>query len=177
MESPQGEPGGVDLEALDPKTAAGRLPAGASVLWPWPGPLHWRVKSAAPRWLAALVAGLSSALIMYAVFLSDGRPFPYHHRVPDVELAYKMIPLELLTGLLVGGLVFWLFGRRQASAPRSRRAGAHALPLRAPPGRDASPCRNSKASSPLSAEQARQVVGRLTEAGRLVREGDSYRLR
>ncbi|WP_161882547.1 hypothetical protein [Deinococcus alpinitundrae] len=134
------------------------------------------MKSAAPRLLAALVAGLASALIMYAVFLSDGRPFPYHHRVPDTELAYKMIPLELLTGLLMGGLVSWLFGRRQASAPRAdvqermlyrfahRQGGVFTLP-------------ELETRSPLSAAQARQVVKDLLDAGRLVREGDTYRLR
>ncbi|UWX62813.1 hypothetical protein [Deinococcus rubellus] len=134
------------------------------------------MKTAAPRLLASLVAGLSSALIMYGIFLSDGRPFPYHNRVPDVELAYRMIPLELLIGALVGGLVSWLFGRRQASAPRSdvqermlyrfayRQGGVFTLP-------------ELETQSPLSAEQARQVVERLLTAGRLKQEGETYHLR
>lgn len=133
------------------------------------------MKTAAPRLIASLVAGLASALILYGVFLSDGRPFPYHNRVPDAELAFKMIPLELLVGLLVGWLVYRLFGRRQAAAPRSdiqermvyrfahRQGGVFTLP-------------ELETQSPLSAEQARQVVGKLLEAGRLSREGETYRL-
>lgn len=130
---------------------------------------------AAPRLISSCVAGLASALIMYGVFLSDGRPFPYHNRVPNVELAFKMIPLELLIGLVVGALVYWLFGRRQAAAPRidvqqrmvyrfaHRRGGSFTLP-------------ELETQSPLSAEQARQVVNELLEAGRLKLEGEQYRL-
>ncbi len=133
------------------------------------------MKTAAPRLIASLVAGLATALILYGVFLSDGRPFPYHHRVPDIELAFKMIPLELFVGLLIGLLVYWLFGRRQATTPRRdtqqrmvyrfahRRGGAFTLP-------------ELETQSPLSAEQARQVVAELLEAGRLRREGETYRL-
>ncbi|TSA84515.1 hypothetical protein FNU79_11185 [Deinococcus detaillensis] len=133
------------------------------------------MKTAAPRLIASLVAGLATALILYGVFLSDGRPFPYHNRVPDAELAFKMIPLELLIGLLIGWLVYGLFGRRQAAAPRRdiqermvyrfahRRGGAFTLP-------------ELETQSPLSAEQARQVVEKLLEAGRLSREGETYRL-
>ncbi|AWN23061.1 hypothetical protein DKM44_07325 [Deinococcus irradiatisoli] len=133
------------------------------------------MSSAAPRWIAALVAGLSSALIMYGVFLSDGRPFPYHQRVADVQLAFRMIPVELLVGLLVGAWVYWLFGRPRLSAPRPdvqermverfahRRGGTFTLG-------------ELETQSPLSAEQARQVVAALQRAGRLRREGDTYRL-
>lgn len=133
------------------------------------------MKVSAPRLIAALVAGLSSVLIMYGIFLSDGRPFPYHNRVPDVALALRMMPLELLIGLLVGLWVYWLFGRRQFSAPRTdvqqrmverfahRRGGAFTLT-------------ELETQSPLSAEQARQVVTELLGSGRLRREGELYRL-
>ncbi len=133
------------------------------------------MNAAAPRWTAALVAGLSSTLIMYGVFLSDGRPFPYHQRVPDVQLALRMAPLELLIGLLVGLWVYWLFGRPRLSAPRRdvqermverfahRRGGAFTLG-------------ELETQSPLSAEQARQVVTELLGSGRLRREGETYRL-
>ena len=128
-----------------------------------------------PRWIASLVAGLGSALIMYGVFLSNGRPFPYHNRVPDVELAFKMLPLELLIGLLTGLLVYWLFGKRQAAAPRAdvqermvqrfahRRGGAFTLA-------------ELETGSPLSAEQAQTKVGEMLDAGRLRLEGETYRL-
>ena len=126
-----------------------------------------------PRWIAALVAGLATTLIMYGVFLSDGRPFPYRNRIPDTELAFKMIPLELLIGLLVGLLVYWLFGRRQATAPRTdvqermvyrfahRKGGTFTLA-------------ELESGSPLSAEQAQEKVAEMLQAGRLHREGEQY---
>ena len=128
-----------------------------------------------PRLIASLVSGLGSALIMYGVFLADGRPFPYHNRVPDAELAFRMLPLELLIGLAAGVLVFWLFGRRQATPPRAdvqermvqrfahRRGGVFTLA-------------ELENGSPLSAEQAEVKVAEMLQAGRLRREGERYRL-
>ncbi|WP_293912017.1 hypothetical protein [Deinococcus sp.] len=128
-----------------------------------------------PRFIAALVAGLGTALILYGVFLSDGRPFPYHHRFADAALAFNMIPVELLGGALIGWMVYWLFGGRATQAARSdiqermverfahRRGGQFTLP-------------ELETQSPLSPEQARAAVATLSAQGRLSVDGETYRL-
>jgi hypothetical protein len=133
------------------------------------------MNAAIPRLIAALVAGLGTALILYGVFLSDGRPFPYHNRVADYQLAFNMIPVELLVGALVGWIVYRLFGGRATQAARSdiqermvyrfahRRGGQFTLP-------------ELETQSPLSPEQARRAVAALVAEGRLKAEGETYRL-
>ena len=133
------------------------------------------MNAALPRLIASLVAGLGTALILYGVFLSDGRPFPYHNRVADYQLAFNMIPVELLGGLIVGLIVHRLFGGRATQAGRSdiqermvyrfahRRGGQFTLP-------------ELESQSPMTSEQARVAVATLVTQGRLQVEGETYRL-
>lgn len=125
-----------------------------------------------PRIIAALVAGFASALIAYGVVLSHGKPFPLH-RVGDAALAYRLIPLELFVGLLVGLAFYNLFGRQ--TKPRAdiqqrmvlrfahRHGGFFTL-------------EQLSNTSPLEPEQARAVVAQMLESGQLQRDGEGYRL-
>lgn len=120
----------------------------------------------------SVIATLSVFLIAYGVVYNLGRPRNPH---PDPLLAARLIPLELLLGLLAGVLAYRAFGRRQVTAPRPdtqermvtrlalRRGGRFTLLELAE-------------SSPLTETQAREVLGRMLETGRLNRDGDAYRL-
>lgn len=125
-----------------------------------------------PRLFAAVVAGLAAALIAYGVVLSHGKPFPLH-RVGDSALAYRLIPLELFAGLLVGLAVYHLFGRQSAPRPdiqqrmvlrfAHRQGGFFTL-------------QELSQHSPLEPSQARAVVLDMLDAGLLRQEGEGYRL-
>ncbi|WP_407539682.1 hypothetical protein Q0M94_16125 [Deinococcus radiomollis] len=124
------------------------------------------------RPVLSVIAALSVFLIAYGAVYNLGRPRNPH---PDPLLAARLIPLELLLGVLAGVLAYRAFGRRQLAAPRSdtqermvarlalRRGGRFTL-------------LELTESSPLTEPQAREVLGRMLETGRLNRDGDGYRL-
>jgi hypothetical protein len=124
------------------------------------------------RPVLSVIATLSVFLIAYGAVYNLGRPRNPH---PDPLLAARLIPLELLLGLLAGVLAYRAFGRRQQNAPRPdtqermvtrlalRRGGRFTLTELAE-------------SSPLTETQAQEVLGRMLETGRLNRDGDAYRL-
>ena len=116
----------------------------------------------------SVIAGFGAALIVYGIAYSHGNP---HGGTPDPLLAARLIPLELLLGLLVGLWVFRTFGRRQAAAPRpdTQERMVTRLALRKG-GRFT--LQELSESSPLTPQQAREVVGRMVETGRL-RPSDS----
>lgn len=124
------------------------------------------------RPVLSVIATLAVFLIVYGVVYNLGRPRNPH---PDPALAARLLPLELLLGLVAGVLAYRAFGRRQQHAPRSdtqermvtrlalRRGGRFTLP-------------ELTEGSPLTAEQAGEVLTRMVQAGQLRRDGDSYRL-
>ncbi|WP_425146049.1 hypothetical protein [Deinococcus sp.] len=125
------------------------------------------------RPVLSVIAALSVFLIAYGMIYNLGRPRNLH---PDPLLAARLIPLELLAGLLVGALVYRAFGRRQAAAPRPdiqermvtrlalRRGGRFTLA-------------ELLEFSPLTPAQATEVLERMVEAGRLkALDGEGYRL-
>ena len=124
------------------------------------------------RPLLGVVTTLCVALLAYAIVYNLGRPRNPH---PDPALASRLIPLELLLGLLVGAVVFRSFGRRQRTEPRPdtqermvirlalRRGGSFTLS-------------ELLESSPLNETQAREALRRMVESGRLGEEDSRYRL-
>lgn len=126
------------------------------------------------RLILALVAGLSTALVSFAVAYTHGNP---RTDVGDPVLAAQLIPLHLTLGLIVGLLVFRAFGRRQAAGPRPDVADRMALRY-AHRRRRPFLAEELAQESPLMPEQVPGTLARLSaEGGPLVREGDSYRLR
>ena len=61
------------------------------------------------RLLAALVAGFGTALASYGAIYNHFVP---RSKNPDPQLAFNLIPLELLLGAVVGVLVFRLYSRK-----------------------------------------------------------------
>lgn len=122
--------------------------------------------------VVTFIALFGSALVAYGAVYTHGNPHP---QAGDPLLAARLIPLELLLGLLVAALVWRAFGRRQVSAPRPdaqermvlrlalRRGGRFTL---------AELC----GATPLSDQQARAVLARLLSEGRVRSEGDRYHL-
>ena len=61
------------------------------------------------RLLAALVAGFGTALASYGAIYNHFVP---RSKNPDPQLAFNLIPLELLLGAVVGVLVFRLYSHK-----------------------------------------------------------------
>lgn len=100
-------------------------------------------------------------------------------RLAAPDLATRLIPLELLIGVLAACAIWWAFGRRAArmDAGRERpdvqermvvrfahRHGGHFT------------LHDLSDKSPLNAEQARVTVNTMLERGQLRREGEGYAL-
>lgn len=95
----------------------------------------------------------------------------------DPNLATRLIPLELGVGLLAAALVWRLFGQRvaRAEAGQERPDVQERMVLRfAHRSGGRFTLRDLAERSPLSAEQAREVVARMQEQGQLRREGESW---
>ncbi|GGR05576.1 hypothetical protein GCM10008957_18150 [Deinococcus ruber] len=122
-----------------------------------------RINAAWMRPVLSVIAGFGVALIVYGVAYSHGNP---HGGVPDPLLAARLIPLELLLGVLAGLLVYRTFGRRQAAAPRPDTQERMVVRLALRKGGHFTLADLSEAS-PLTPQQAREVVGQMLEAGRL----------
>lgn len=125
------------------------------------------------RLVLSLVAGAGAALVAYAVVFTHGNPHP---AAGDPLLAFRLLPLELLVGLLVGVMVHRAFGRRAATPPRPDAAERMVVRLAMRRGGRFT-LQDLVQASPLSESQARDAVARLLESGRLTREADRYRLR
>lgn len=124
------------------------------------------------RPVLGVIATLSVFLIAYGAVYNLGRPRNPH---PDPLLAARLIPLELLLGLLAGVLAYRAFGRRQQNAPRPDTQERMVTRLALRRGGRVTLSELAE-SSPLTEAQAREVLGRMLETGRLDRDGDTYRL-
>ncbi|GAA5534590.1 hypothetical protein Dalu01_03001 [Deinococcus aluminii] len=96
-------------------------------------------------------------------------------QIADPDFALRMLPAALLVGLLVAGLVWWAFGSRAGRAGRGDVQERMVLRLAYRKGGRFT-VEDLQTASPLSEEQARTVTRRMLEAGRLAREGDTFRL-
>lgn len=96
-------------------------------------------------------------------------------QIADPDFALRMVPVALLIGVLVAWLVWRAFGSRVGSAERGDVQERMVLRLAYRKGGQFT-LGDLSASSPLSDEQARTVTRRMLDAGRLTREGDTFRL-
>ncbi|GAA5514026.1 hypothetical protein Dcar01_02775 [Deinococcus carri] len=96
-------------------------------------------------------------------------------QIADPDFALRMLPAALLVGLLVAGLVWWVFGSRAERSGQGDVQERMVLRLAYRKGGRFT-VEDLRASSPLSDEQARSVTRRMLDAGRLTREGDTFRL-
>lgn len=95
--------------------------------------------------------------------------------VADPDFALRMLPAALLIGVLVAWLVWRTFGSRAGRAEQGDVQERMVLRLAYRKGGHFT-LGDLSASSPLSEEQARGVTRRMLEAGRLTREGDTFRV-
>ncbi|PYE56208.1 hypothetical protein [Deinococcus yavapaiensis] len=124
------------------------------------------------RLLLSLVAGAGAALVAYAIAYTHGNPHP---NAPDPDLAFTLLPLELVVGLVVGLFTFRAFKRRQQGEPRSDIADRMVLRVAHRQGGTFT-FQDVLSRSPLGEPQARHAVDRLLESGQVRRDGDTYRL-
>ncbi|WP_034388190.1 hypothetical protein [Deinococcus sp. YIM 77859] len=96
-------------------------------------------------------------------------------QIADPDFALRTLPLALLVGLLVAWLVWQAFGSRASRAGYSDVQERMVLRLAYRKGGQFT-FEDLNASSPLTDEQARAALRRLLDAGRLTREGDTFRL-
>ncbi|EYB67827.1 hypothetical protein DEIPH_ctg032orf0073 [Deinococcus phoenicis] len=96
-------------------------------------------------------------------------------RVADPDFALRMLPAALLLGLLVAWLVWRAFGSRVERPARGDVQERMVLRLAYRKGGRFT-FEDLRAASPLSDEQVQAVTRRMLDAGRLTREGDTFRL-
>lgn len=125
-----------------------------------------------PRLLLACLAGLGAVLVAYGAVYTHGNPHPL---TGDPPLAFKLLPLELLIGLLSGLLVWRAFGRVASAPPRPDAAERMVLRLAMRCG-GAFALDDLLRESPLSEPQARGALERLLDAGRLREGANGYNL-
>lgn len=125
------------------------------------------------RLFLSVVAGFGAALIAYGMVYTHGNPRPVEG---DPLLAFRLIPLELLAGALVGWLVFRSVGARMGMTPRDDIAERMVLRLAMRRGGRFT-LEDLVQASPLTEPQARVVLARLLSSGRLSADGERYQLR
>jgi hypothetical protein len=126
-------------------------------------------------WLRPVLSVVTTScisLLAYAVVYNLGRPRNPH---PDPALAIRLIPLEVLLGLLAGVMVFRSFEHRQWIEPRPDTQERMVTRLALRRGGPFTLTEVIK-SSPLNDEQAREALSRLMESARLAYEDSTYRL-
>lgn len=124
------------------------------------------------RLFLSLVAGLGAALVAYGMVYTHGNPRPAEG---DPLLAFRLIPLELLAGVLVGWLVYRSVGARIGMSPRDDIAERMVLRLAMRRGGRFT-LEDLVQASPLTESQAREVLARLQSHGRLSEDGGRYQL-
>lgn len=125
------------------------------------------------RLALTLISAMGAALVAYGMVYTHGNPHP---EVGDPLLAFRLIPLELLLGVLVGVLVYRAFGARAQTPPRADTAERMVLRLAMRRGGRFT-FEDLVQASPLTEAQARDTVARLVANGRLAEDAGRYQLR
>jgi hypothetical protein len=116
------------------------------------------------RVAVAVIGGFGAALVAYAIIFTHGNPRPEQG---DPALAFRLLPLELLLGLLVGILLYRGFGRRLGGGLRTDIAERMVLRVAHRQGGRFS-VEDVIQTSPLGEEQAREALGRLVASGQVL---------
>jgi len=127
------------------------------------------------NWLRAFLsfaAGAGAALVAYGIAFTHGNPRPPEGS-GDYVLAFQLIPLELLVGVLVGVAVYRAFTRRAALGPREDTAERMVMRLAMRRGGRFT-LDDLVSASPLDEAQAQQTVARLVNSGRLREDAQQY---
>ncbi|MBB6098068.1 hypothetical protein HNR42_001491 [Deinobacterium chartae] len=116
------------------------------------------------RPVTALIVGCATALVLFGAFYNRFSPRPEQG---DPQLALQMIPVELLGGLLIGVLVYRVFGRKLAD-PTGSREDVHERMLMRFAFRRGGVVQLDRIEneSPLDRMTARQLLHRWVQQGR-----------
>ncbi len=124
------------------------------------------------RPVLSVITMLSITVLSYAAIYNLGRPRNPH---PDPFLAARLLPVELLLGVLAGLLAYRTFGHQQQSQQRPDAEERMVMRLAL--------CRCGSFTltelfeeSPLTEDQAQWATQRMVDTGRLSREGETYSL-
>lgn len=122
------------------------------------------------RPVLSVITTLSITILAYAAVYNLGRPRNPH---PDPLLAARLLPLEVLLGVVAGVLAYRSFGRQLSGVqrPDAEERMVIRLALRR---RGRFTLAELVEASPLTGVQAQQVTARMVDAARLSLDGGVY---
>lgn len=123
------------------------------------------------RPVLSVITTLSITILAYAVVYNLGRPRNPH---PDPLLAARLLPVELLLGLVAGLLAYRTFGHQLLVHQRAD--AEERMVTRLALRRGSFTLRELVEASPLNEARAQWATQRMVDAGRLSRKGETYRL-
>ncbi|GGJ17969.1 hypothetical protein [Deinococcus roseus] len=116
------------------------------------------------RVLLTTMVGMAGSLVAYGAVYNHFRP---HAGIADPALAYRMVPLELLFGLLMGWWVFQAFGNKLQAAAAPRADIQERMLFRLLARKRKITLQDIRDSSPLSEQDAQQLLQKWMAEGKI----------